>query len=106
MMHALPPRFFVATMLLVATAGSVPSGQAQIPWATDAIDRAARMEFYGIGQYLHSDNFAFDGPLGDVKVEMDDTGLGGFGFGYHFNSSCWVTRTSTLLTGSGKRSSG
>jgi 6-phosphofructokinase 1 len=25
MMHALPPRFFVATMLLVATAGSVPS---------------------------------------------------------------------------------
>jgi len=85
-MSALPQRFFAATILLVATAASVPSGQAQIPWATDAIDRAPSIEFYGIGQYLHSDGITFDGPWGDVKLQMDDTGLGGFGVGYHFNN--------------------
>ena len=47
--------------------------------------RTGRTEIYGIGQYLHSDNITFNGPGGDVKVKMDDTGLGGFGVAFHFN---------------------
>jgi opacity protein-like surface antigen len=47
--------------------------------------RTAKTEIYGIGQYLHSDNITFNGPAGDVKVKMDDTGLGGFGLAFHFN---------------------
>jgi opacity protein-like surface antigen len=50
-----------------------------------AYTRTARTEIYGIGQYLHSDDITFNGPAGDVKVKMDDTGLGGFGLAFHFN---------------------
>jgi opacity protein-like surface antigen len=83
-MSALPSRLF-AVILLVALAKFLPSTQAQIPWATDAIDRAPSLEIYGVGQYLRSDDIRFRGPWGDVKTEMNDTGLGGFGVGYHFN---------------------
>jgi opacity protein-like surface antigen len=44
-----------------------------------------RTEVYGIGQYLHSDDITFNGPVGDVKMKMEDTGLGGFGVAFHFN---------------------
>jgi opacity protein-like surface antigen len=50
-----------------------------------AYTRTARTEIYGIGQYLHSDDITFNGPAGDVKVKMDDTGLGGFGLAFHYN---------------------
>ena len=58
---------------------------AQIPMATEGISRQGRMEFYGIGQYLNSEDIDFHGPLGTIKTKMDDTGLGGFGVAYHFN---------------------
>jgi len=58
---------------------------AQIPWATEPLSRFNRMEVYGIGQYLHSDDIHFNGPFGDVPTKMDDTGLGGFGIAYHFS---------------------
>jgi opacity protein-like surface antigen len=48
-------------------------------------DRTGKAEFYGIGQYLHSDDITFHGPFNDVKMKMSDTGLGGFGMAYHFN---------------------
>jgi opacity protein-like surface antigen len=50
-----------------------------------AYTRTARSEIYGIGQYLHSENIGFNGPVGPVNVKMDDTGLGGFGMAFHFN---------------------
>jgi hypothetical protein len=53
--------------------------------ATEPLFRTGTTEFYGIGQYLHSDDINFNGPFGDVKTKMDDTGLGGFGVAYHFS---------------------
>jgi opacity protein-like surface antigen len=79
-------RRFVICVLAVAFLGVFTSGRAQIPMATEPFERAMRSELYGVGQYLHSDSITFEGPLGDFEMEMDDTGLGGFGFGYHFNS--------------------
>src|SRR6516162_112974 len=76
-------KFSAATVLSLASFLSVCS--AQIPMATEFFDRTRRSEVYGIGQYLHSDNINFDGPFGTVHTKMEDTGLGGFGFAYHFN---------------------
>jgi opacity protein-like surface antigen len=73
----------LATM--VALAGGLLHGMAQIPMAFERFDRFNQVEFYGIGQYLHSSDINFNGPGGTVKVRMDDTVLGGMGIGYHFN---------------------
>jgi opacity protein-like surface antigen len=70
---------------LPAAAGFSLPASAQIPMAWEFFDRTGKSEFYGIGQYLHSDDITFNGPRGPVKVKMDDTGLGGFGMAYHFN---------------------
>jgi opacity protein-like surface antigen len=70
--------------LLTLAATLLPT-VAQIPSATEWFPRAGRMEVYGIGQYLHSEDITFNGPVGDVKMKMQDTGLGGFGVGYHFS---------------------
>jgi opacity protein-like surface antigen len=53
--------------------------------ATEPFSRLGRAEVYGIGQYLHSQDIDFNGPFGTVKSKMNDTGLGGFGFAYHFS---------------------
>lgn len=65
---------------------SVLSTHAQIPWATEPFSRQNKFEVYGLGQYLHQDNTTFNDPYyGHVTMKMDDTGLGGVGFAYHFN---------------------
>lgn len=56
---------------------------AQSPF--EYFERRDKTEVYGIGQYLHSEDVTFNGPTGDVKLKMDDTGLGGFGVAFHFN---------------------
>jgi opacity protein-like surface antigen len=66
-------------------AGFTLGASAQIPMAWEPFNRTARMEVYGIGQYLHSEDIGFNGPRGNVNVKMDDTGLGGFGLAFHFN---------------------
>ena len=91
-----------AAVLLWVLAGFVTPGQAQIPWVTEGIERAPSAEVYGIGQYLHSDPITFKGPLGDVRLDMDDTGLGGFGLGYHFNTFVSV-RAEFMFGGAGFR---
>jgi len=78
-------RFSVHSSVLFAVAGFALAAPAQIPMAWEPFSRTAKWEVYGIGQYLHSDDIRFNGPLGDVKVKMDDTGLGGFGLAFHFN---------------------
>jgi opacity protein-like surface antigen len=75
-------QFWTALLGLAAT---ILPGFAQIPWATERFDRANKSEVYGIGQYLHSSDISYNGPGGNVKVHMNDTGLGGFGFAYHIN---------------------
>lgn len=75
--HRLATLLTLAGMLLPATA--------QIPIAFERFERTAKTEVYGLGQYLHSDDITFNGPTGDVKTKMNDTGLGGFGVAYHFN---------------------
>jgi opacity protein-like surface antigen len=77
------PKHTLAAIVLLA--GSLLPCLAQIPMATEPLSRVGKAEFYGIGQYLHSEDINFNGPFGDVKVRMDDTGLGGFGFAFHFN---------------------
>ncbi len=72
------------TSLLALAAGLWPA-VAQIPWATEEFDRRGKVEVYGLGQYLHSDDITFEGPVGDVKMKMNDTGLGGVGIGFHFS---------------------
>jgi opacity protein-like surface antigen len=52
---------------------------------SESPERAQKTEIYVIGQYLHTDDLKFEGPSGDVTMSVDDTGLGGFGLGYHFN---------------------
>ena len=75
----------VACGMLLVSALLIMPGLAQIPMATQFFDRTAKTEVYGIGQYLHSDDIIFNSPNGDVKMKMDDTGLGGFGVAFHFN---------------------
>jgi opacity protein-like surface antigen len=70
---------------LFAFGGMLLPAFAQIPMATERFERTGKTDVYGIGEYLHSDDITFNGPAGDVKVKMDDTGLGGFGVAYHFN---------------------
>src|ERR1039457_2284207 len=78
-------RFSTQRSILFAVAGFTLAAPAQIPMAWEPFSRAGKSEIYGIGQYLHSDDINFNGPMGNVKVSMDDTGLGGFGMAYHFN---------------------
>ena len=80
-------RLSVRSSLLFAVAGFALAAPAQIPMAWEPFSLAGRFDLYGIGQYLHSDNITFNGPLGDVKVKMADTGLGGVGVAFHFNDS-------------------
>jgi opacity protein-like surface antigen len=61
-------------------------GRAQIPMVTEQYERAQHADLYGIGQYLHTETITFEGPLGDFDMELGDTGLGGVGFAYHFNT--------------------
>jgi opacity protein-like surface antigen len=58
---------------------------AQIPNAFEGFQRAGKSEVYGLGQYLHSEDINFSGPMGDIKTKMHDTGLGGIGVAWHFN---------------------
>jgi len=78
-------RFQVCLLALVLLGSSVPC-RSQIPMAIEPLDRVHRTDLYGVGQYLHSESITFEGPLGDFDLEMNDTGLGGFGFAYHFNT--------------------
>lgn len=72
-----------ATLLALTT--TILPGMAQIPWATERFERANKSEVYGIGQYLQSGDINYNGPNGNVPVHMNPTGLGGFGFAYHFS---------------------
>jgi hypothetical protein len=66
--------------------GAAYGTQAQIPLATEPFSRQNKFEVYGLGQYLHQNNTTFnDSVLGSVTMKMDNTGLGGVGFAYHFN---------------------
>jgi opacity protein-like surface antigen len=78
-------RFAARSIVLAAVAVSALAASAQIPSAWEPFNRAAKSEFYGIGQYLHSEDIDFNGPAGNMKIKMDDTGLGGFGMAFHFN---------------------
>jgi opacity protein-like surface antigen len=78
-------RFTTRTIVSSVVAGFALAAPAQIPMAWEPFNRASMWEVYGIGQYLHSEDVSFNGPMGDVKVKMGDTGLGGFGVAYHFN---------------------
>jgi opacity protein-like surface antigen len=80
-------RLSVRSSLLFAVAGFALAAPAQIPMAWEQFSLAGRFDVYGIGQYLHSDDVTFNGPLGDVKVRMADTGMGGFGVAFHFNDA-------------------
>ena len=78
-------KFVLAAALSIV--GTITPCWAQIPMATDALDRVEKTELYGIGQYLHSGNINYHSPNGgDLTLKMDDTGLGGFGIAYHFNT--------------------
>ena len=73
--------------IFLAVAGAVLPALAEIPPVMEKFERTGKTELYGIGQYLHSEDISFNSPVGgpDVKLRMDDTGLGGFGVAYHFN---------------------
>jgi len=61
-------------------------GWAQIPWASEPFSRQNKFEIYGVGQYLHQGNTEYPNASGGtVKLKLDDTGLGGVGFAYHFS---------------------
>lgn len=80
--HKPTTKYSVAALLLASVL--LPQARAQnSPFQVS--DRAQRVELYGIGQYLHSEDITYNGPTGDLKVKMDDTGLGGFGLAYHFS---------------------
>jgi opacity protein-like surface antigen len=65
---------------------SVHWAQAQIPMAFEPFSRVNKFEVYGLGEYLHQYDTTFNDPFfGNVKMKMDDTGLGGLGVAYHFN---------------------
>ena len=72
-------------MVGLALGSLLPSARAQIPWATEAFSRQNKGEFYGVGQYLHQGDTTFPGPNGGATMKLADTGLGGFGFAYHFS---------------------
>ena len=80
-----PKAFAGPWAALLLGVGTLLPASAQIPMATEPFNRINKTEVYGIGQYLHSSDITFNGPVGDVKMKMDDTGLGGFGVAYHFN---------------------
>jgi opacity protein-like surface antigen len=84
-MNSLQRRYYNLLATSVVLAFSALPTVAQIPWVTEPLRREGISEIYGIGQYLHSDDINFEGPYGDVKTKMNDTGLGGFGFAYHFS---------------------
>jgi opacity protein-like surface antigen len=70
----------------LALGASLCCSRAQIPWATEFFPRQNKFEAYGIAQYLHQNDTTYPGLYGNnVKMTMDDTGLGGFGMAYHFN---------------------
>jgi opacity protein-like surface antigen len=73
---------FIPALLVLSGTLAV---HAQIPMASEKFDRRQRAEVYGLGQYLHSDTINWNGPTGNVPLKMDDTGLGGFGFAFHFS---------------------
>ncbi len=73
---------FMAWLVL---AGTVLPALAEMPSPLEKFERRGKTEIYGIGQYLHSEDFTFASPVGDIKGKMADTGLGGFGIAYHFN---------------------
>ncbi len=79
------PRLPCPRLLVFFSLAFVTLASAQIPWATEPLNRTRMTEFYGIGQYLHSDDIEFNSPFGNAKTHMDDTGLGGFGFAIHLN---------------------
>jgi opacity protein-like surface antigen len=79
-------RTYTLATLLALTATLLPA-LAQTRWATEGTGRKGMTEVYGIVQYLHSENIDFNGPSGSIDTKMDDTGLGGFGFAFHFNDS-------------------
>jgi opacity protein-like surface antigen len=83
------PRSFVSASSIVCGLVLVVSAlytQAQIPWATEPFSRKNKLEVYGLGEYLHSDNTTYTGPYGEnVTMKIDDTGLGGMGVAYHFS---------------------
>lgn len=67
-------------------AASLSSASAQIPWATEVFSRQNKMDIYGVGQYLHQGDSTFPGPFGGTPtLKLEDTGLGGAGFAFHFN---------------------
>jgi hypothetical protein len=57
-------RFAACGSILPAEAGFALAASAPIPMAWEAFDRTAKSEFYGIGQYLHSDDITFNGLRG------------------------------------------
>jgi len=83
------PRFFMPTQTLgcgLLLGASLLCTHAQIPLATEAFSRQNKFEVYGLGQYLHSYDTSFPGGYGEtMTMKIDDTGLGGLGFAYHFN---------------------
>jgi opacity protein-like surface antigen len=78
--NTLNPKLAAALLLGV---GSLLPALAQNPF--EYFQRAGKTEVYGIGQYLHSDDIKFNVPGGTTTFKADDTGLGGFGFAFHFN---------------------
>jgi opacity protein-like surface antigen len=78
-------RFVTCGSILPAVAGFALAASAQTPMVLEHDDWTPKSEFYGIGQYLHSEDIHFNSPQGPVNMKMDDTGLGGFGMAYHFN---------------------
>ena len=71
---------------LVILFGGAGPGWAQIPWATEPFSRQNKFEIYGVGQYLHQTDTEYPNPGGGtVKLKLDDTGLGGVGFAFHFS---------------------
>src|SRR6516162_5603091 len=78
--------FSPGLIFCLALVGGLPVAQAQIPWATEAFKRQNKFEIYGVGEYLHQGDTEYPNPGGGtVKLKLDDTGLGGFGFAYHFS---------------------
>ncbi len=80
-----PCRTWYSLATLLGLLGCLLPGLAQIPSITEPLARNGKTEIYGIGQFLSSGDITYDGPYGDLKVRMDNTGLGGFGIAYHFN---------------------
>ncbi|HWH70384.1 MAG TPA: hypothetical protein VNT26_13440, partial [Candidatus Sulfotelmatobacter sp.] len=66
-----------ALLAALVLGGPLLAARGQIPWATEAFSRQEKVEFYGLGQYLHQGDTTFSSPFGNtVKMTLDDTGLG------------------------------